>query len=137
VKQYIILNTSRKHVNYEEDKIKVPMNKPCNIHYTNICNGIFHISFVKTLLINEVSCWIQNYENTLPSHFPYVLTVCEDFLGGNLFQNENICCTHSNMKNGAVIINEQSIKLSKSSSRDTHCSCYSTGKQKSKKTQKK
>jgi hypothetical protein len=28
VKQYIILNTSRKHVNYEEDKIKVPMNKP-------------------------------------------------------------------------------------------------------------
>jgi hypothetical protein len=28
VKQYIILNTSRKHVNYEEDKNKVPMNKP-------------------------------------------------------------------------------------------------------------
>jgi hypothetical protein len=27
VKQYIILNTSRKHVNYEEDKNKVPMNK--------------------------------------------------------------------------------------------------------------
>jgi phage terminase large subunit len=53
VKQYIILNTSRKHVNYEEDKNKVPMNKPCNIHYTNICNGIFHISFFKALLINE------------------------------------------------------------------------------------
>jgi hypothetical protein len=49
----MILNTSRKHVNYEEDKNKVPMNKPCNIHYTNICNGIFHISFFKTLLINE------------------------------------------------------------------------------------
>ena len=27
VKPYIILNTSRKHVNYEEDKSKVPMNK--------------------------------------------------------------------------------------------------------------
>ena len=39
--------------NYEEDKNKVPMNKPCNIQNTNICNGIFHISFVKGLLINE------------------------------------------------------------------------------------
>ena len=28
MKQYIILNTSRKHVNYEEDKNNVPMNKP-------------------------------------------------------------------------------------------------------------
>jgi hypothetical protein len=27
VKPYTILNTSRKHVNYEEDKNKVPMNK--------------------------------------------------------------------------------------------------------------
>jgi hypothetical protein len=41
VKPYIILNTSRKHVNYEEDKNKVPMNKPYNIQNTNICNGIF------------------------------------------------------------------------------------------------
>jgi hypothetical protein len=39
--------------NYEEDKNKVPMNKPCKIQSTNICNGIFHISFVKALLINE------------------------------------------------------------------------------------
>jgi len=39
--------------NYEEDKNKVPMNKPYNIQYTNICNGIFHISFFKALLINE------------------------------------------------------------------------------------
>jgi hypothetical protein len=53
VKPYIILNTSRKHVNYEEDKNKVPMNKPYNIHNTNICNDIFHISFFKALLINE------------------------------------------------------------------------------------
>ena len=53
VKPYIILNTSRKHVNYEEDKNKVPMNKPYNIKNTNICNGIFHISFYKALLINE------------------------------------------------------------------------------------
>ena len=53
VKQYIILNTSRKHVNYEEDKNKVSMNKPYNIQNTNICNGIFHISFFKALLINE------------------------------------------------------------------------------------
>ena len=50
---HIILNTSRKHVNYEEDKNKVPMNKPYNIQNTNICNGIFHISFFKALLINE------------------------------------------------------------------------------------
>ena len=44
---YIILNTSRKHVNYEEDK-----NKVYNIQNTNICNGIFHISFFKAI-INE------------------------------------------------------------------------------------
>jgi hypothetical protein len=44
---------SRKHVNYEEDKNKVPMNKPYNIQNMNICNGIFHISFFKALLINE------------------------------------------------------------------------------------
>ena len=43
----------RKHVNYEEDKNKVPMNKPYNIQNTNICNGIFHISFFKALLTNE------------------------------------------------------------------------------------
>jgi hypothetical protein len=29
------------------------MNKPNNIQNTNICNGIFHISFFKALLINE------------------------------------------------------------------------------------
>ena len=45
--------TSRKHVNYEEDKNKVPMNKPYNIQNMNIYNGIFHISFFKALLINE------------------------------------------------------------------------------------
>ena len=43
----------RKHVKYEEDKNKVPMNKSYNIQNTNICNGIFHISFFKALLINE------------------------------------------------------------------------------------
>ena len=53
VKPYIILNTSRKHVNYEEDNNKVSMNKPYNIQNTNICNDIFHISFFKALLINE------------------------------------------------------------------------------------
>jgi hypothetical protein len=45
VKPCIILNTSRKHVNYEDDKNKVLMNKPYNIQNTNICNGIFHIPF--------------------------------------------------------------------------------------------
>ena len=49
VKPYIILNTSRKHVNYEEDKNKVPMKKPCNIQNTNTYNDIFHISFFKAL----------------------------------------------------------------------------------------
>jgi hypothetical protein len=29
------------------------MNKPYKIQNTNICNGIFHISFFKALLINE------------------------------------------------------------------------------------
>jgi hypothetical protein len=29
------------------------MNKPYNIQITNICNGIFHTSFFKALLINE------------------------------------------------------------------------------------
>ena len=29
------------------------MNKTYNIQNTNICNGIFHISFFKALLINE------------------------------------------------------------------------------------
>jgi hypothetical protein len=29
------------------------MNKPYNIQNTNICNGIFHISYFKALLINE------------------------------------------------------------------------------------
>jgi hypothetical protein len=53
VKPYIILSTSRKHVNFEEDNNKVPMNKPYNIQNTNICNGIFHISFFKALLIIE------------------------------------------------------------------------------------
>jgi hypothetical protein len=38
------------HVNYEEDKNKVPMNKPYNIQNSNICYGIFHISFVEALL---------------------------------------------------------------------------------------
>jgi hypothetical protein len=35
------------------DKNKVPMNKSYNIQNTNICNGIFHISFFKALLMNE------------------------------------------------------------------------------------
>jgi hypothetical protein len=53
IKSEAIHNKSRKHVNYEEDKNKVPMNKPYNIQNTNICNGIFHISFFKALLLNE------------------------------------------------------------------------------------
>jgi hypothetical protein len=66
VKPYIILNRSRKHVNYDEDKNKVTMNKPYNIqirifamvfsifHFLkHYYNGIFHISFFKALLINE------------------------------------------------------------------------------------
>jgi hypothetical protein len=36
------------------------MNKPCNIQNTNICNGIFHISFFKALLINEgETIWVE------------------------------------------------------------------------------
>jgi hypothetical protein len=39
---------------YEEDKNKIPMNKPYNIQNTNICNGIYQISFFKALLISLV-----------------------------------------------------------------------------------
>ena len=53
VKQYTILNTSRKHVNYEEDKNKVPMNKPYNIQKMNICNGIFYVYFFYFCTINK------------------------------------------------------------------------------------
>jgi hypothetical protein len=49
VKPYIILNRSRKHVNYEEDKNKVPMNKPYNI-------SLFIIYFfVKTICMHSAS----------------------------------------------------------------------------------
>jgi hypothetical protein len=34
-------------------KNKASINKPYNIQNTNICNGIFHISFLKALLINQ------------------------------------------------------------------------------------
>jgi hypothetical protein len=50
MKQYIIINTSWKHVNYEEDKNKVPMNKPYNIQNTIICKGIFVIKIEESLL---------------------------------------------------------------------------------------
>jgi hypothetical protein len=60
VKPYIILNTSRKHVNYEEDKNKVPMNKPYNNQNTNICNAIFRISFFKALLQWYFPYWVWN-----------------------------------------------------------------------------
>ena len=52
-KVFLFLSYLMLPCNYEEDKHKVPMNKPYNIQNTNICNGIFHISFFKALLINE------------------------------------------------------------------------------------
>ena len=63
MKQYIILNTSRKHVNYEEDKNKVPMNKPYNIQNTNIsaCPQVFSSGGTCTLLPSLLgvhpNCW--------------------------------------------------------------------------------
>jgi hypothetical protein len=36
-------------------KNKVPMNMPYNIQNTNICNGIFHISFLCYFSINNVA----------------------------------------------------------------------------------
>ena len=58
--------------NYEEDKNKVPMN---NIQNTNICNGIFHISFFKALLINEGETTqgangIRGETTRYPSYYP-------------------------------------------------------------------
>jgi hypothetical protein len=72
----IILNTSRKHVNYEEDKDKVsiPMNKPYNIQNTNICNGIFHISVLdpkkynrlgSSIISKEIYFSFRPYQNTI------------------------------------------------------------------------
>ena len=57
-----------KHVNYEEEKNKVPMAKSYNIQNTNICNGIFHISFFKTLLINEVETTRANENRGETTH---------------------------------------------------------------------
>jgi hypothetical protein len=57
----------RKHVNYEEDKNKVPMNKPYNIQNTNICNGIFHISFFKALAI--IRSWPGENKRPVASHW--------------------------------------------------------------------
>ena len=49
------------------------MNKPYNIQNTNICNGIFHISFFKALLINEgETTRIQG--GLTPTAFKLVLT---------------------------------------------------------------
>jgi hypothetical protein len=42
MKPYIILNMSRKHVNYEEDKNKVLMNKPSKIRIFAMVFSIFH-----------------------------------------------------------------------------------------------
>ena len=64
---------SRKHVNYEEDKNKVPMNKPYNIQNTNICNGIFHISFFKALLINEGETTRGEWDSGRNEPVPFIL----------------------------------------------------------------
>ena len=51
VKQYIILNTSRKHVNYEEDKNKVPMNKP----YKRFADSLFKSRDLPICLMDNLS----------------------------------------------------------------------------------
>jgi hypothetical protein len=53
---------------YEENKNKVPMNKPYNIQNTNICNDIFHISFFVILFVRIT--WSYYYqEKTNPGRF--------------------------------------------------------------------
>jgi hypothetical protein len=49
-------------------KTKVPMNKPYNIQNTNICNGIFQISFLKALLINEGETTRGEMTQNEPTH---------------------------------------------------------------------
>jgi hypothetical protein len=44
------------------------MNKPYNIQNTNICNGIFHISFLKALLINEGETTRGEMTQSEPTH---------------------------------------------------------------------
>ena len=74
MKPYIILslNTSRKHVNYEEDKIKVsiPMNKPYNIQNTNICMSQILTNLVVLLLLIKVNALVSL--NAKPDTSDYV-----------------------------------------------------------------
>jgi hypothetical protein len=44
------------------------MNKPYNIQNTNICNGIFHISYFKALIINEGETTLYLWFTILAQH---------------------------------------------------------------------
>jgi hypothetical protein len=49
------------------------MNKPYNIQNMNSCNCVFHISFCKALLINEVEPSRSERESGLYIHVVYVV----------------------------------------------------------------
>jgi hypothetical protein len=55
VKPYITLNTSRKHVNYEEDKNKVPMNKPYSYTHRHLfLANFFYLDTIYVVYIYSI-----------------------------------------------------------------------------------
>jgi hypothetical protein len=55
------------------------MNKSYNIQNTNICNGIFHISFFKALLINEGETTRGEMNFFVEFHVPVDINEYQDF----------------------------------------------------------
>jgi cytochrome b561 len=65
------------------------MNKPYNIQNTNICNGIFHISFFKALLINEGETTRGERESGRTGFWAkrpgFLLTIFQLYRGGQFY----------------------------------------------------
>jgi CRISPR/Cas system-associated protein Cas10 (large subunit of type III CRISPR-Cas system) len=73
VKPYIILNTSKKHVNYEEDKNKVPMNKPYNIQ-----NNAIHFFLECPLYQHNRTSLFNYFNNIVPISIEYIVFGCKE-----------------------------------------------------------
>jgi hypothetical protein len=74
VKPYIILNTSRKHVNYEE----VPMNKPYNIQNTNIYKMYMLCDFfLKYFILNTCTKLLCITCTTICYNKIFILLICQ------------------------------------------------------------
>jgi hypothetical protein len=73
VKPYIILNTSRKHVNYEEDKNKVPTNKSYNI-----LEDAIHFFLECPLYQHDRTSLFNYFNNIVPIFIEYILFGCNE-----------------------------------------------------------